>query len=226
MGGFLFDTHIHTAESSPCSDLTAEETVQAYHAAGFSGLCVTDHYNERIIAQWGFSSWRETADAMLLGYRRAAECGARLGMDILLGAELHLDGSKNEYLLYGLTEAFFYEYPNLHTYTQEDLRSLMDAHGVLIFQAHPYRGASLPAEPWFLDGMEVLNWSQMRDPHNDMAEAYARVHKLLVSAGSDCHDLLDVGRHGIITGEKIQNMAQLLAALQSPETMLYTMMEA
>jgi len=226
MAGYLFDTHIHTAESSPCSDLTAEETVQAYHAAGFSGFCVTDHYNERCFAQWGFSTWTETVDALLSGYRRAAECGAALGMDILLGTEIYLAGLRNEFLLFGLTEAFFYEYPNLHTYAAADFRRLMDEHGFLVFKAHPYRGKSSPADSWFLDGAEVLNWSQTKDPHNDMAAAYARAHNLYVSAGSDCHAPEDVGRHGICTDERIQTMAQLVAALQSPETKLYTKMEA
>ena len=225
-GGFLFDTHVHTAESSPCADLTAEETVQAYHAAGFSGFCVTDHYNARVFERWGFPTWKETVDELLSGYRRAAECGAALGMVILPGAEIRFPGSINDYLLFGLTEEFLYAYPDLHTYAPADFRRLMDAHGILVFQAHPCRGKSRPAEPWFLDGMEVLNWSQTQNPNNDKAADYAREHGLHVSAGSDCHEEGDPGRHGILTDTRMQTMEQLLAALQSPATRLYTKTEA
>lgn len=41
---YLYDTHVHTSESSPCGRLNAQETVRLYSQAGFSGFCITDHY--------------------------------------------------------------------------------------------------------------------------------------------------------------------------------------
>jgi len=225
MDGFLFDTHIHTAESSPCGVLSAEETVRAYHAAGYSGLCITDHYNAPYFAQWGCPTWNETADRLLLGYRRAAECGAKLGMDILLGTEIRFVGSPNDFLLFGLTEAFFYEYPNVHTYAPEEFCRLMNARGVLVFQAHPFRTMCSVAEPIMPDGIEVINGNPRHNSWNEKAAAYARAHGLYVSAGSDCHQIEDVGQNGIITNTRIWDLDQLIDALKSPETRLYTATE-
>jgi len=40
---YLYDTHIHTVETSPCGRIPAAETVDYYAAHGYSGLVITDH---------------------------------------------------------------------------------------------------------------------------------------------------------------------------------------
>jgi len=217
MEEFLFDTHVHTAESSPCGVLTAEETVHAYHRLGFSGFCVMDHY----CPDYGYSKM----DDILKGYRRAVKCGRKFGMDILLGVELRVRGALNDYLLIGLTEEMLYDNPRLCDYTLADVYDFTQEHGVLVFQAHPFRSSCTPAPPQFLDGMEVINGNPRHNSRNDRAVAYAKEHGLYVSAGSDCHQIEDAGRNGIITKERIRNLDQLKAALMSPETRLYTMEE-
>ena len=215
MEGFLFDTHVHTAESSFCGVLGAEETVRLYRDAGFSGICVTDHY----CPTYGHQKLKD----ILKGYHRAAQCGRELGVDVLLGIELRLRGSLNDYLLFGVTEDFLRAYPRLCEYTMAEMSALMRANDVLVFQAHPFRTMCQAASPQYLDGVEAVNGNPRHNSRNGMAADYARAHGLYASAGSDCHQLEDAGRNGIITTERIRNLDMLKEALKSPETRLYAM---
>ena len=41
---FLYETHCHSSDCSHCACSTARELVRAYHAAGFAGMVLTDHF--------------------------------------------------------------------------------------------------------------------------------------------------------------------------------------
>ena len=43
MKQYLYDTHIHTIETSPCGKIHAAETVRYYADHGYTGLVITDH---------------------------------------------------------------------------------------------------------------------------------------------------------------------------------------
>lgn len=55
---YKFDTHIHTSEVSTCANMGVEETVRRYHAAGYSGICSTDHLVDCILVDFGATCWR------------------------------------------------------------------------------------------------------------------------------------------------------------------------
>jgi len=205
METYLFDTHVHTSESSYCGVMSAEETVRQYHAAGFSGLCITDHY----CASYGYTKINE----VLKGYRRALKCGRKLGMDILLGVELRLPGSLNDYLLFGVTESFLRNNPGLLELNPAEAYKLLHKNDILVFQAHPFRTMCSPADPRFLDGIEIANGNPRHNSHNDKAADYARKHKLFASAGSDCHQIEDVAALGIRTTQRIRSMDMLKEVL-------------
>ena len=40
----LFELHAHTSECDIAAHATAAELVRLYHAAGYSGMVITDHY--------------------------------------------------------------------------------------------------------------------------------------------------------------------------------------
>lgn len=210
---FRFDTHVHTSQVSPCGHVTAEETVRLYHEAGYAGLCITDHYAGYFFDALSELPWNEAVDRYLTGYRQAKETGDRLGMVILPGCELRLDGGCNEFLLFGFREALFYQYPHLNACSIGQLHELAVKENFLVFQAHPFRPGMVPQPPEYLDGVEGINGNPRHNSHNELAQAYAREHGLRISAGSDCHEIEDVGRSGIITEDRVRTLDELKTAL-------------
>jgi hypothetical protein len=103
---FKTETHLHTAETSPCGKVSAAEMVKRYHDAGYKTLFISDHFFTKYFDALGNLSPEEKVEQFLLGYEEAKVAGEELGMNILLSAELRLDGSNNDYLLYGVDKQF------------------------------------------------------------------------------------------------------------------------
>ena len=73
----LYDVHVHTAEASKCSPQPGAEMAEEYHAKGYTGIIVTDHFlngNTRVPADL---PWKERIRLFCLGYEHAAERGRR-----------------------------------------------------------------------------------------------------------------------------------------------------
>ncbi|HOJ47807.1 MAG TPA: PHP domain-containing protein [Bacillota bacterium] len=212
---YKFDTHVHTAETSPCGKISAAETVRLYKEAGYSGICITDHYTKWLFESFRKTDWKEAVDRYLEGYRSAKEYGDRHGMDVLLGAEVLIDGTSNDYLLFGLSEEILYDYPRLYAYAPEELSAFAKKHNLLLFQAHPFRSYVTAENPLFLDGVEVFNGNPRHDSRNDLALRFAQESNLLMSGGSDFHQVEDVGRSGIMTDIRIKDAKTFVEVLKS-----------
>lgn len=206
---YKFDTHVHTAETSPCGQILAKDLVRLYVEAGYSGFCITDHLYAPFLSRLGNIGWKEKMDHFLKGYRAAKDFGDKIGIDVLLAAEIQLLESKNEYLLFGLTENLLYEHQEIHTLSIKDLKKWATEHQILIFQAHPFRPGAMLQSHENIDGIEVINGNPRHDVRNDLAYAAAVENNFSISAGSDCHNLEDIGRSGIITRDRITSMNQL-----------------
>jgi len=211
---FRFDTHVHTDETSHCGKVPAKEMVKLYAEAGYSGFVMTDHYNRHSMKVHGCETPEQEIETFLKGYRAAKAYGDEIGFDVLFGMELQPDGAYNEYLLYGLTEEFFYAHPHIYEEDLLTLRRLANENGILIFQAHPYRPGLTRAMPGFLDGVEVFNGNPRHNSQNHLALMYAAQHKLLQCSGSDAHQVEDIGRGGLLTEERITDLATLKKVLR------------
>ena len=55
----------------------------------------------------------------------------------------------------------------------------------------------------------------MDHSRNDIAEAWAEKYGLHKIGGSDCHQTEDVGSGGIVTGEKVENINDLVEILRN-----------
>ena len=44
-----WELHAHCCETSLCGHVPAEELVKSYSGAGYTGLVLTDHYNEKTL---------------------------------------------------------------------------------------------------------------------------------------------------------------------------------
>lgn len=212
---FRFDTHVHTKEASHCGGVYGKDMVELYSKAGYSGFVMTDHYNRFSMERHGCETPEAFLEVFLAGYRNAKAYGDSIGFDVLLGMELLVNGgSYNEYLLYGLTEEFLYAHPQIYEEDLPSLRRLATENDILIFQAHPYRPGLTRAMPGFLDGVEVFNGNPRHNSQNPLALQYARQHGLLMSSGSDAHQVEDVGRGGLRTEGRITDLSMLKTVLR------------
>lgn len=193
---YLYETHFHTSEASRCANLSAQRGVRALQSAGYSGVCVTDHFHSEWLAEWGGMPYKQKIRTWLRGYENAKQLeGERFR--VFLGMELRLPDSNNEFLLYGLTRELVLHTPGLADFTPEKLKAFADQNGLFVAQAHPFRRLMSPCPPAVLHGMEVYNASVHHNSRNHLAREYALKHGLTGIAGSDSHTLEDVGRGGI-----------------------------
>lgn len=197
------ELHLHTKEVSPCSWVSAVDSVKAYKQAGYDAIVVTDHFNWYVLDAANTDDPVKRVDHYLNGYRIAKQEGEKCGLKVILGVEVALRNcGPEDYLIYGATEEMLYENPYLYDMTLQDLRKVCDKYNALLFQAHPFREYLKPADPSILDGIEVNNGNPRHNSHNDLAEEWARKHNLLISSGSDFHQYEDLARGGIITSSQ------------------------
>lgn len=215
---YKFELHVHTAECDKCAELSGAELVRAYRQKGYSGMVVTDHYFSYFF-NW-FSDELDGKDKdkvierWLKGYYAARAEGEKTGFTVLPGAEVRIDGSINDYLVFGLLEKDFYSLPYLNRLDSIDevIRLLPDyAH---VVQAHPFRNGMTVCDPSGIFGIEVFNGGT--EPfRNEMAHTFAKHYGKAMTSGSDCHGLSAVGKGGIITDSPIKTSSDLSRILKS-----------
>ena len=48
---YKYEMHLHTSEGDEYADFSGAECVKMYHDAGYSGIVVTNHYEQRFF-EW------------------------------------------------------------------------------------------------------------------------------------------------------------------------------
>lgn len=218
----LIEMHTHTSEASPCAHVSAKEMVSLYQNAGYDAVVITDHYCKWVYEQSHSQTLKEYVDYFLSGYHAARKAAANAPLKILLGAEVNLTESPNDYLLYGATEDFFYQNPELFTLSLKELYTLCHNNQILLFQAHPYRTYCEPADPVYLDGAESYNGNPRHNNQNEKARQWVKDNQLLISSGSDFHEREDLAKGGILTKQPVADIQQLCQTLQNSSYTLLT----
>lgn len=194
---YLYETHLHTSQSSACAHATGYEMAKAAHEAGYAGIIVTDH-------NWGGNTavdrslpWENWVAEFAKGYLDAKRYGDAHDFDVFFGYEAGYNGT--EFLIYGVTPEWMAAHPELRTATVEEQYALVHQAGGMVIHAHPFREEWYIPEirlyPEFVDGVEGVNAthsSSLSSSHNDPAYdaraiAYARENHLPMTAGSDIH---------------------------------------
>jgi len=147
----------------------------------------------------------------------ALESGKKLGLKVLLGMEIRFIENANDYLVYGFDEDFLRENKELYKLNLKGFRELTKDKNILIFQAHPFRPAMIPAPPELLDGIEIFNGNPRHNSNNDLAYEYALKNQLLMLSGSDFHQKGDVAAGGIIISESIDNSKEFSDIIRNNE---------
>lgn len=217
---YKYDLHIHTVETSSCSHMHARDIVEHYHAAGYQGIAITDHFYDgffQSLPEFG-RDWTACADHFLRGYRLARERGAELGMDVLLGIEMRFTENWRDILIFGLDDAFLYRNPYCYEMGLERFFGAFKDE-VLLIAAHPYRkdmatGHQHEVLPQFLHGVEVFNCNVRQVNCDHQALKLCRAHPELIRViGSDAHQPVDLCASYVGFPERIADSAALRRAL-------------
>ena len=215
---FKYELHCHTAECDKCAELGGRQLVRAYYEKGYSGMVITDHYfaafYDWFSDELGNKTKREIIHRWQKGYFEALDEGKKLGFTVLPGAEVRIDGTINDYLIYGLYEDDFLRLPLLNRMDSiESVLAVLPPQARVV-QAHPFRNNMTVADPTRLFGIEVYNGGT--EPfRNSLAQIFAEHYKRAATSGSDCHGIGAVGKGGIETSEQILSPDDLVRILDS-----------
>lgn len=185
---FKYEMHAHTKETSKCSKIGGADLIDFYHALGYTGVAVTDHFfngNTTVPAEL---PWAERVELFAEGYRAARRRGDALGIDVFFGWGFAVKGS--HFLTYGLGIDWLHANVDCDQLDIAAYCDLVHASGGFVVQAHPYRSPGrkdmIRLLPHKVDAVETVNAS--RKPfENRMAEAYAEAYSLHRFCGSDIH---------------------------------------
>lgn len=197
---YKVETHLHTSHVSRCGRLDAATIVREYKKAGYSVICVTDHYSRITFDFLGVNIYDDSdkITPFLEGYKRVREEGKKIGIEVFCGAEVRFDESENDYLVYGFNNKLLSDPGRVFEMGIAEFSRHAREAGALIIQAHPYRDRNTPAIAKYIDGVEVLNLHPRHENNNEQAAKYAEAFGLLGTSGSDCHQMEDIARGGII----------------------------
>ncbi len=228
---YLYETHLHTAESSRCAVCSGAEMAKACKEAGYTGIIVTDHNWHGNNCIHPSLSWREWIEEFCRGYEHAKEWGDTNGLDVFFGYEANYSGT--EFLIYGVDKEWLIANPNIKEASIPRQYEMIHRAGGMVIQAHPFRKeAYIPKVclyPEFSDGAEGINATHsnhLSTSHNqcewdEMAIAYSLMHKLPMTAGSDVHSALLFGG-GVAFKRKLKSVKDYCHAILSGEDYLLT----
>ena len=194
---YLYETHLHTCESSMCAKHSGAEMAKACKEAGYTGIIVTDHnwYGNNCIHS--ALPWEEWVEEFCRGYEHAKAWGDANDLDVFFGYEANYRGT--EFLIYGVDKEWLIHHPQIKDATIEKQYKMIHKAGGMVIQAHPFRKEDYIPEvrlfPEYSDGAECINATHschLSTSHNcsewdTMAVDYARAHRLPMTAGSDIH---------------------------------------
>ncbi|MBR5514694.1 MAG: PHP domain-containing protein [Clostridia bacterium] len=190
------ELHLHTAEVSGCASVSGADAPLIFKEQGYDLICVTDHY--KYTTFWYYNdnkdpSWEHRANHFLSGYRLAKAAAEKIGLTVLLGAEICFDNCPNDYLVYGLNEEMIYKYPELYRWSVEEFSSFARKNQLFFAQAHPFRNQRMiRTSPSLLDGAEAYNThdTEHKTPAEDMkrAKLWVKENNLVPLLGQDFHD--------------------------------------
>lgn len=194
-GTWRIDLHSHTYVS-PDSKTQPRDLIERARMVGLARLAVTDH---------------NTIAGALEAHALAPDL-------IIVGEEIEVD-SGGEVIAYYVTE----EVPRGLSIEETLVR--LRRQGAVISVSHPLdslRGSALGLKRTLaiidqLDALEVFNARCLRAGDNRRAQALARDHGKLMTAGSDAHTLGEVGAGYLILPPFKANAAALRASLAKAE---------
>ena len=209
----LIDPHVHSNEISRCSHVSIETLIDTKIALGYGGAVLTNHCQ-----QWYYDEkdHRENMQKHIDVFHQGKEYADKKGFLLMLGIEVTItDPGYSDWLLYGVDEEFLLSSPCLYKFSQRELYEYCRNRGVLMIQAHPYRGEThRPMDPEFMDGVEI-NCQPGDLPKKDQVIDFAVSNNLLLTCGVDFHGVSTTIRAGMEVPNDMLTSADFAAYLKS-----------
>lgn len=230
INGYLYETHMHTAEASACAKSSGAEMARAYRKAGYTGVVVTDHFFYGNTAIDRSLAWEEWVTQFCKGYESVKAEGDKIGLSVFFGWESGYQGT--EFLIYGLDKEWLLAHPKIREADIEEQYKLVHEGGGIVCHAHPFREEPYIPQirlfPEYVDAVEGINAthespvssSHLNPDFNRKACAYAKEHHLPITAGSDQHTTLMIGG-GMLFERKLRDAADFCKAVCKSEAIAY-----
>lgn len=198
----IVDLHIHTYPRSKCSNISPQELISEAGKIGLDAICLTEHQ-------------------VLWSKQEVSELAGESGIRIFAGNEITT--AQGDVLVFGLEKDIQGIIPI------QMLKKEVDAAGAFSILAHPFRGfkvfgisdlkmsveqASKKKALQFVDAIEVKN-GKVSDQDNQMAAGVSDLLGLPGTAGSDAHNLDELGTCVMIFENDIANEQELIAELKA-----------
>ncbi len=206
------ELHMHTEPASSCGHVLPEEAVRLYAEKGYHSLVICNHFGDKLLLN---GNKEKTIATYLDDVRRAEKAAKQYGINIILGCEVRVFESANDYLLLGVEEedlSFIYDYLDKPF---EELSKAYRSKDKLIIQAHPFRDNMTMVNPELLDGIEVFNMHPRHNSRNGLGARYATEHSFIVTAGSDFHRVQDVALSAMLTKTEMKTSHDIVMALKA-----------
>lgn len=214
---YKYELHCHTARTSACSSLSAEDMVELYLANGYDGLVVTDHFlngNTTVHRELPDGTYEQKVELFCKGYEGVKEA-AKGRLNVFFGLEVSYLGT--DVLVYGADKESLKAFPEIPSM---DLRSFADfcrEKGFLAVQAHPFREAPyidhIRLYPGY-EGVEVRN-ATCNARCNALGLCYAEAYGKVKMGGSDLHHANQKMISGMAFDEKAETIEQLMSLIRS-----------
>jgi len=216
----LYETHLHTKESSSCGVSRGREYVKRYLDLGYTGIIITDHFFRGNCAVDRHLSWEKWVHRFCLGYENAREEGARRGLDVFFGWEETFDG--DDYLVYGLDKEWLLKHPEVVRWTRKEQFDEVRRYGGCVVQAHPFRQHyyihSITLSSGCVDAVEAANAANEDPSYDTLAWVYAKKLALPITAGSDMHSVEDTRPEvvlGVYMDKRMESIGDYVAAIKN-----------
>lgn len=213
---YFYDTHVHTSQASRCGRSTGAEMAQAYAAAGYAGIIITDHFLNGWTAVPEELTWEERIHLFCSGYEDARQAGERLGLEVFFGWEYCDDGT--EFLTYGLGMDWLLAHPDLLSWPTLEYIRAVQKDGGFVSHAHPFRRRpNIPPVrlyPELEDAVEIYNGGNGDPAENTQALWYAKRFGLLHTAGSDTHWAGKINPGAMAFSERLGSIEKFIEAVR------------
>jgi len=215
---YLYETHLHTKESSACGISYGREYVERYLDLGYTGIIVTDHFFRGNCAVNQNLPWEKWVQGFCRGYEETREEGVHRGLDVFFGWEETFEG--DDYLVYGLDKEWLLEHPEVRRWTRKEQFNEVRHHGGCVVQAHPFRQYyyinSIHLSTGCVDAVEAANAGNQQS-FDALAWAYAKELGLPATAGSDIHFTEDIRSEtvfGVYLDKKMETIGDYVDAIR------------
>jgi len=216
---FLYETHLHTRESSACGISYGREYIKKYQDLGYTGIMITDHFYGGNCAVNRKLPWEKWVQNFCRGYEEAREEGDSCGLDVFFGWEETFDG--DDYLVYGLDKEWLLEHPEVRYWNRNEQFSEVRRYGGCVVQAHPFRQyyyiSGIHLSTGCVDAVEAANAANEQS-FDALAWAYAKKLMLPITAGSDIHCTDDISPDsvlGVYLDKKIETIGDYVDAIRN-----------